>query len=69
MPQKSDVPQGTPALMVLKSLDLLGPLHGYGIARRVEQISHRQLRIEIRDWQPTPAIVARFFDVKVENPS
>jgi len=39
MPEKSDVLQGTLALMVLKTLDLLGPLHGYGIARRIEQIS------------------------------
>ncbi|HEY6487721.1 MAG: PadR family transcriptional regulator [Terracidiphilus sp.] len=39
MRQKSDVQQGTLALMVLKTLDLLGPLHGYGIARRIEQIS------------------------------
>ena len=36
---KTDVQQGTLALMVLKTLDLLGPLHGYGIARRIEQIS------------------------------
>jgi transcriptional regulator len=34
-----EVLQGTLALMVLKTLDLLGPLHGYGIARRIEQIS------------------------------
>ena len=39
MPEKSDVPQGTLALMVLKTLHLLGSLHGYGIARRIEQIS------------------------------
>ena len=39
MNQKKDVQQGTLALMVLKTLDLLGPLHGYGIARRIEQIS------------------------------
>jgi transcriptional regulator len=37
--QKTDVQQGTLALMVLKTLDVLGPLHGYGIARRIEQIS------------------------------
>ena len=37
--QKTDVLQGTLALMVLKTLDVLGPLHGYGIARRIEQIS------------------------------
>jgi PadR family transcriptional regulator PadR len=39
MPEKTDVLQGTLALMVLKTLELLGPLHGYGIARRIEQIS------------------------------
>jgi PadR family transcriptional regulator, regulatory protein PadR len=37
--QKTDVKQGTLALMVLKTLDVMGPLHGYGIARRIEQIS------------------------------
>jgi PadR family transcriptional regulator, regulatory protein PadR len=36
---KRDVQQGTLALMVLKTLEVLGPLHGYGIARRIEQIS------------------------------
>lgn len=39
MKQKSDVRQGTLGLMVLKTLDVLGTLHGYGIARRIEQIS------------------------------
>ena len=39
MKEKTDVKQGTLALMVLKTLDVLGPLHGYGIARRIEQIS------------------------------
>ncbi len=39
MREKTDVRQGTLALMVLKTLDVLGPLHGYGIARRIEQIS------------------------------
>ncbi len=37
--QKKDVQPGTLALMVLKTLDVLEPLHGYGIARRIEQIS------------------------------
>ena len=37
--KETDVQQGTLALMVLKTLDVLGPLHGYGIARRIEQIS------------------------------
>jgi PadR family transcriptional regulator, regulatory protein PadR len=39
MKAKTDIHQGTLALMVLKTLDVLGPLHGYGIARRIEQIS------------------------------
>jgi len=39
MKQKTDVLQGTLALMVLKTLDVLGAQHGYGIARRIEQIS------------------------------
>ena len=39
MNKKKDVHQGTLALMVLKTLDVLGPLHGYGLARRIEQIS------------------------------
>lgn len=39
MGDKTDVMQGTLALMVLKTLDVLGPLHGWGIARRIEQIS------------------------------
>jgi PadR family transcriptional regulator, regulatory protein PadR len=39
MREKTDVRQGTLALMVLKTLDVLGSLHGYGIARRIEQIS------------------------------
>jgi transcriptional regulator len=39
MKQKTDVLQGTLALMVLKTLDVLGQLHGYGIVKRIEQIS------------------------------
>ncbi|WP_213805296.1 PadR family transcriptional regulator [Granulicella sp. dw_53] len=45
MRQKKDVQQGTLALMVLKTLDVLGPLHGYGIARRIEQISGELLSV------------------------
>lgn len=39
MKEKMEVLQGTLALMMLKTLDVPGPLHGYGIARRIEQIS------------------------------
>ena len=42
---KTDVWQGTLALMVLKTLETLGPLHGYGIARRIEQTSGHQLSL------------------------
>ena len=45
MSEKADVPQGTLALMVLKTLEAMGPLHGYGIARRIEQISGDLLSI------------------------
>lgn len=99
--------------MVLKTLEVLGPLHGYGVARRIEQISgdllavnqgtlypvllrleqegaiasdwgasennrrarfyrlthqgHRLLQAELRGWQQTTEIVARFLDVKLES--
>ncbi len=45
MKQKKDVQQGTLALMVLKTLDVLGPQHGFGIARRIEQISGNLLSL------------------------
>ena len=99
--------------MVLKTLDVLGPQHGWGIARRIEQISgdllavnqgtlypmllklehegsvasewgasennrrarfyrliatgRKQLQKEVRDWNRTAAIIARFFEVKAED--
>lgn len=40
-----DVLQGTLDLMVLRTLDAMGPLHGYGIARRIEQISEDALKL------------------------
>ena len=42
---KSDVLQGTLDLMVLKTLESMGPLHGYGIARRIEQVSNDTLSL------------------------
>jgi PadR family transcriptional regulator, regulatory protein PadR len=44
-PGKTDVLQGTLDLMVLTTLESMGPLHGYGIARRIEQISEATLRL------------------------
>ncbi len=46
MPEgKSEILQGTLDLMVLKTLEVMGPLHGYGIARRIEQISEEVLQV------------------------
>jgi PadR family transcriptional regulator PadR len=113
--QKTDVMQGTLALMVLKTLDVLGPLHGYGIARRIEQISgdllsvnqgtlypvllrleqegaiasdwgasennrraryyrltgvgKDELQSEVKEWNQTAEIIARFLAAKAEDPS
>jgi PadR family transcriptional regulator PadR len=104
---KTDIWQGTLALMVLKTLEAMGSLHGYGIARRIEQTSgdllsinygtiypallkleqegyiksewgtsdnnrqakyykltragRKQLAREVREWEQTTAILARFF--------
>lgn len=44
-PDRADVLYGTLALMILRTLDALGPLHGYGLARRIEQISEQQLAL------------------------
>lgn len=45
MGDKSDILQGTLDLMVLKTLDAMGPMHGFGIARRIEQISEDALQV------------------------
>ncbi len=106
MPEKTDVWQGTLALMILRTLESMGSLHGYGIGRRIEQTSgdllslnygtlypallkleqegaiesewgvsdnnrkakfykltnagKKQLQRELRSWEQTTAIVARF---------
>ncbi|MCU1223669.1 MAG: Transcriptional regulator, PadR family [Edaphobacter sp.] len=52
MGDKADVWQGTLALMVLKTLEALGPLHGYGIARRIEQTSDNLLSLNYGTLYP-----------------
>ena len=52
MGEKTDVWQGTLALMVLKTLESMGPLHGYGIGRRIEQVSGGQLEINYGTLYP-----------------
>jgi transcriptional regulator len=49
---KSDVQQGTLALMILKTLEALGPLHGYGLARRIEQTSGDLLSVNYGTLYP-----------------
>ena len=53
MPEKVDVRQGTLALMILKTLQGLGPLHGYGIARRIEQTSGNRLVVNYGTLYPS----------------
>jgi len=50
--RKSDVWQGTMALMILKTLESMGSLHGYGIARRIEQISGDRLSLNYGSIYP-----------------
>jgi transcriptional regulator len=52
MGEKTDVWQGTLALMVMKTLETMGPLHGYGIARRIEQTSGDRLQVNYGTLYP-----------------
>ncbi|HJR66935.1 MAG TPA: PadR family transcriptional regulator [Gemmatimonadaceae bacterium] len=52
MPEKLDVKQGTLALMILRTLDVLGPLHGYGVARRIEETSKNRLTLNYGTLYP-----------------
>src|SRR5262245_54127925 len=52
MHEKIEVQQGTLALMILRTLDVLGPLHGYGIERRIEETSRDRLRLNYGTLYP-----------------
>jgi PadR family transcriptional regulator PadR len=52
MGDKADVWQGTLALMVLKTIEMMGPMHGYGIARRIEQTSGNVLTLNYGTLYP-----------------
>jgi PadR family transcriptional regulator len=52
MAGKLDVRQGTLALMILRTLDVLGPLHGYGVARRIEETSGNRLSLNYGTLYP-----------------
>jgi DNA-binding PadR family transcriptional regulator len=66
MKQKTDVQQGTLALMVLKTLDVLGALHGYGIAKRIEQISGDLLSVNQGTLYPV-LLFQEFFDHAIDS--
>ena len=53
MGNKTEIWQGTLALMILKTIEALGPLHGYGIARRIEQTSGDQLSLNYGTVYPS----------------
>ena len=52
MPEKLDIQQGTLALMILRTLEVLGPLHGYGIARRIEETSRHRIQLNYGTLYP-----------------
>ena len=52
MADKLEVKQGTLALMILKTLEVLGPLHGYGVARRIEETSKNRLTLNYGTLYP-----------------
>ena len=53
MGNRTEIRQGTLALMILKTIEALGPLHGYGIARRIEQTSGDQLSLNYGTLYPS----------------
>ncbi len=52
MPEKLDIKQGTLALMILRTLEVLGPLHGYGVARRIEETSKHRISLNYGTLYP-----------------
>ena len=52
MPAKLDILQGTLDLMVLRTLSTLGPLHGYGVARRIEEVSKQKIQLNYGTLYP-----------------
>jgi len=66
MADRSDVKQGTLALMVLKTLETMGPLHGYGVARRIEQTSGQLLAINYGTIYPALLKLEQEGDITAE---
>jgi PadR family transcriptional regulator len=66
MADKPDVWQGTLALMILKTLETIGPLHGYGIARRIEQTSGDRLAVNYGTIYPALLKLEQEGDIAAE---
>ena len=66
MSDRADVKQGTLALMILKTLEMMGPLHGYGIARRIEQTSDQLLAINYGTLYPALLKLEQEGDIAAE---
>jgi PadR family transcriptional regulator, regulatory protein PadR len=61
MDKKTDDWQGTLALMALRTLEIIGPLHAYGIARyRLTRAGRKQFERAARQWEQTTEIISRF---------
>jgi PadR family transcriptional regulator PadR len=52
LPDNQAVQPGTLALMILRTLEVLGPLHGYGVARRIEDVSNQQIQLNYGTLYP-----------------
>jgi transcriptional regulator len=66
MADKIDIQQGTLALMILKTLDVLGPLHGYGVARRIEETSRNRLTLNYGTLYPALLKLEQEGSIKAE---
>ncbi|HZT33756.1 MAG TPA: PadR family transcriptional regulator [Bryobacteraceae bacterium] len=71
--EKTEIRQGTLALMILKTLETMGPMHGYGIARRIEQTSGDALTVPYGTIYPSlikleqEGFIASTWDVSANN--
>src|SRR5690348_10703998 len=63
---KTDVPYGTLDLLILKTLDTMGPLHGYSLARRIEQVSEDLLRLSQGSIYPALIRLEQAGSIKTE---
>ena len=66
MTDKRDVQQGTLALMILRTLELTGPLHGYGVARQIEETSGNRLALNYGTLYPALVKLEQEGSVKAE---